>query len=126
LHFLTKISVPERVTNCLVNGLKKNARRMEIVGSKDHLFREYCRKKLSAQKEFIRLFYQILDLSSTEGRDVTPRQAFQLLNDVYFRLTGKYRFKTYELFLLARIRLERQAQNRQKIGAPQSAEAEVA
>ena len=99
---------------------------MQIVGSKDYLFREHCRKKLSVQKEFIRLFYEILYLSSREEKEITPRQAFQLLNGVYFNLTGKYRFKSYELFLLARIRLERQANKRHKIENPQQTEAEVA
>jgi hypothetical protein len=86
---------------------------MEISGSKENLFKQYCRKKLSIEKEFIKLFYNVLYLSDSEGKDITPRQAFEILNKLYFNLTGKYRYKTYELFLLARIRMENKMRRKQ-------------
>ena len=44
-------------------------------------------------------------MAAYEGRDISHRQAFNLLNDLFFNMTGRYRFANYELFLIMRIRL---------------------
>ena len=44
-------------------------------------------------------------MAAYEGRDISHRQAFNLLNDLFFNMTGRYRFANYELFLIMRIRI---------------------
>lgn len=70
-------------------------------------FREYCRKRMSKQEEFIKLFYEVLYMAALEGKEITHQQAFDLLNSFYFNLTGELRYKDYLTFCINRIRKER-------------------
>ena len=54
---------------------------IEIVGPDTEAFKEYCAKRMSVQKDFIKLFYEVLYTAAYEGKDISHRQAFDLLND---------------------------------------------
>ena len=79
---------------------------MEISYSGKGSFRNYCCKRMSVQKEFIKLFYEVLYQAALEGKDLTHRQAFDLLNKLYFKMTGKLRYMDYVSFCINRIRTE--------------------
>ncbi len=72
-------------------------------------FRKYCVKRLSVHKEFVKLFYQVLYTAAFEGIEITHRQAFDLLNELYHRMTGKYRYESYESFYIIKIRKKPEA-----------------
>jgi hypothetical protein len=69
-------------------------------------FRKYCTKRMDDKKEFIKLFYEVIYQSAFEGKDLTHRQVFNLLNNIYFKLTGKFRYKNYETFYFTKIRMD--------------------
>jgi hypothetical protein len=81
---------------------------IEFPESEQESFRKYCRQRLSIQKEFIKLRHVVLATAEHEGKEMTHRQVFELLNKLHFNVTGKYRFENYELFLIVLIRLEHQ------------------
>lgn len=81
---------------------------MEIPESEQESFRTDCRKRLSVQKEFIRLFNAVLAEAAHEGKEITHRQAFELSNKPHFNMTGKSRFENYEIFLVVLIKVEQQ------------------
>ncbi len=79
---------------------------IETVGLDNDAFKEYCAKRLSVPKDFVRLFYEVLRMATFEGKDISHRQAFDLLNELYFRMAGKLRFKDYETFCFNKIRMD--------------------
>lgn len=79
---------------------------MEITPIDEASFRKYCCERMAVEKDFIKLFYRILFQSAFDGKVLTHRQAFNLLNELYFNMTGKLRYLDYESFRSAIIRLE--------------------
>jgi hypothetical protein len=79
---------------------------MDTTLSDKEAFRRYCLSRMTDKKKFIQLFYELLYQSASEGKDVTHLQMFKALNQLYFNITGKLRFKDYLSFHFTKIRLE--------------------
>jgi hypothetical protein len=79
---------------------------VELKPTVNESFRNYCFKRMSVQKDFIELFYEVLYQSALEGRDLTHRQAFKVLNELYFNVTGRLRYSDYITFCINRIRMD--------------------
>jgi hypothetical protein len=78
---------------------------MEEIQSEREIFKQYCLKRLSVKREFINLYYEVLIMAALEGKDLNHLRAFNLLNSMYFNLTGKLRFENYVAFTIQRIRM---------------------
>ena len=79
---------------------------MEEIQSESEIFKQYCRKRLAVKREFINLYYEVLYMAAYEGRALNHLQTFNLLNSIYFNLTGKLRFENYVAFTIQRIRMD--------------------
>ena len=79
---------------------------MELNPTEKESLRNYCCKRMSVQIDFVKLFYEVLYQSVLEGRDLTHRQAFNVLNEIYFNMTGKLRYKDYVAFCINRVRTD--------------------
>lgn len=86
--------------------MDKMTNNMEISPNESESLRKYCCKRMSVQKDFIRLFYEVLYESALEGRDLIHRQTFNMLNELYFNMAGKLSYKDYAAFCIDRIRRE--------------------